>query len=432
MSNRRFVVVLVVALTVALACAAGGYLLLRRTASGHAVSDPAAVRFHCPMHPTVVSDRPGDCPICGMRLVPIEPEPEPEPEPATEHASDRAAVRIPRAKQQLIGVKTEEVGAMPFTRVVRAVARLTYDETRLRHVHTKIGGFVEVLHANATGELVRRGEPLLEIYSPELLASQQEYLVARKARERTAASTLPSVAATGDELVASARRRLELFDLDDEQIRELETTGVARRTVTVHAPISGFVLKRNVTQGERIEPGTTLLEVVDLSSVWAIASVYGNDVPFVRVGQPAAVSLSYLPGRTFAGRVSFISPTLEPTTRTVEVRIALANPGLELKPEMYGEARLEANLGPRLAVAESAVIETGRRSIVFVDKGSGLFEPREIRIGLRRDDVYEVLDGLVPGERVLTSGTFLVDSESKIKAALASMTEPAPDTSHAH
>lgn len=432
MSRSRWVVA--AALTALLAAAAcGGWSLTNRSAeSGEAAPSAAGVaRYHCPMHPTMVSDRPGDCPICGMRMVPTEEKHEaaghadvahasaPEAQPQAPAVPDRAAVRLSAQKQQLIGVKTTEVVRSPLRRVIRTVGRVTYDETRLRHVHAKIAGYVERLHANATGELVREGQPLLEIYSPELLASQQEYLVALDARSRTAGSPLPGVAESGAELVASVRRRLQLFDLTDDQIDELERTRRAKRAVTLYAPITGYILARNVTQGERIEPGTMLLDVADLSRVWVLASIYEYELPFVRTGQNAALTLAYFPGRTFEGRVSLIYPTLDAATRTVQVRLELPNPRLELKPEMYADVRIEAELGEGLTVPESAVIETGARSIVFVDRGGGLFEPREVEVGVRLADRYQILKGVAEGERVLTSATFFVDSESKLKAALA-------------
>lgn len=447
MSRSRWIVA-AAAVTLFVAAAVGGWYLTNRSPeSGEPERSAAgAARYHCPMHPTMVSDRPGDCPICAMRMVPIEGEEHEAAghadvadastsgaEPQEPAVSDRAAVRLSAQKQQLIGVKTSEVVRSPLRRVIRTVGRVTYDETRLRHVHTKIAGYVEKLHANATGELVREGQPLLEIYSPELLASQQEYLVALKARARTAGSLLPGVADSGAELVASARRRLELFDLTDEQIGELERTGRAERTVTLYAPISGYVITRNVTQGERIEPGTMLLDVADLSRVWVLASIYEYELPFVRTGQKATMTLAYFPGRSFQGRVSLIYPTLDAATRTVQVRLEFPNPDLELKPEMYAEVQIEAEVGEGLTVPESAVIETGTRSIVFVDRGDGLFEPREVEVGVRLADRYQILEGLAEGEKVLTSGNFFVDSESKLKAALAATTRgaaPAPQHQH--
>lgn len=433
-------------------------------------------QYHCPMHPTMVADRPGDCPICGMRLVPIEtpgagdPGPSPGDGPARKkiiyrstmnlgETSDRpgkdsmgmdmvpveveeeragvpridgyAPIGIPIRKQQLIGVRTEEVRQAGFVRTIRAVGRVTPDETRLHHVHTKIDGWIETLHVNATGERVRKGQPLLEIYSPELLATQEEYLLALRSRQAAPGDLLPGLARSGDQLVESARRRLLLYDLAPAQIEELERTGRASRTVTLYAPISGYVTRRGVTHGERIDSSATLLDIADLSRVWVIASVYEYELPFVRVGQSAAVTLSYLPGRTFRGRVTLVYPVLEEATRTVQVRLEFDNPDLALKPEMYAEVAIDSDLGERLAVPDSAVLSSGTRNVVFVAQGDGYFEPREVRLGVRLPDIVEVLEGVAEGERVVTSGTFFVDSESKLKSALEAAGAGAPQE-HRH
>jgi len=470
--SRKFLIVLCLLVGIAAGAAGASWLILRRNDGASSVPAASAVRlWHCPMHPSIRSDKPGECPICQMSLVPAQEddsnaggvdtggtgkrvvyhstmnpnEVSDKPgkdsmgmEMVAEEVVDAPAgggpaveglapVRIPAARQQLIGMTTAAVERVPFRRTIRAVGRIAYDETRLRHIHTKIGGYVERLYANAIGETVRAGEPLLEIYSPELLASQQEYLVALKARARTAGSSLPSVAGSGEELAASARRRLELFDLTPGQIEDLERTRQASRTMTLHAPISGTVLERMVTQGQKVEPEMTLLDLVDLSRVWVLASVYEYELPFVRQGQPARMTLSYLPGRSFEGRIALVYPTLDATTRTVLVRVEFANPDLQLKPDMYAEVELESDLGERLSVPETAVMETGERSVVFVDRGEGRFDPREVHVGLRLPDRYEILDGLAEGERVITSANFYVDSESKLKAALAQAAErPAP------
>ena len=429
------------ALVVAILAVGVGVYLSQRPGAGAAPSATGttapAMPYHCPMHPTMVSDRPGDCPICGMRMVPIE-EGEDEsgvaahPAAHAQHPSTeideppaggatavdgRVAVKVSTHKRQLIGVRTAPVAKGPFTRTIRAVGRVTVDETRLRNVFTKISGWVEQLYANTTGQLVTEGEPLLSIYSPELVSSAQEYLLARRGRDQLAASELAGD--SGERLVASARRRLLLFDLTPQQIATLEQTGEAPKTMTLHAPISGHIITRSVTQGDRIEPGTKLLEIAELSRVWVLADIYEYELPFIHVGQVATMTLSYLPTRTFEGHITLIYPVLSETTRTVKVRLEFPNPDFTLKPEMYAQVEIHSDLGERLTVPASAVITTGRRDIAFVDRGEGYFEPRELTLGIRLPDRFEVIDGLAAGEPVLISGNFLVDSESKLKAALA-------------
>lgn len=440
--------------------------LVMRGGDAHEHGTTAATPpYHCPMHPQVVKDGPGSCPICGMDLVPISADhgagSEASPPQSTktvwrstmnpQETSDRpgkdsmgmdmvaeeipvdsgptgnevaglATLHMSDRRKQLIGIRTTPVRAMPFVRSIRALGRVAADETRLRQVTTKIDGYVERLHANAVGEVVRKGQPLLEIYSPELLASQNEFLVALAARARFEGSSLASVAGYGDALVASARRRLQLFDVSDDQIERLEQMGRPERVVTVYSPISGVITARNVAQGQKIASGTNLLEVVDLSRIWVLASVYEYELPFVRVGQPAEMTLSYLPGKRFEGEVSFVYPTLDSQTRTLLVRVEFPNPGLALKPDMFADVVLRADLGTRLSIPDSAVLETGTRSVVFVESEEGTFEPREVEIGLRLESDYEVLKGLSVGERVVVSGNFLIDSESRLKAALAGMT----------
>jgi len=447
-----------------------------------------APRYHCPMHPTMLSDRPGDCPICGMRMVPIEEDeaerpahgthpaehgpraaptgkkktiyrstmnpaevsdrpgkdsmgmemvPEEVEEPPAEagpSVEGRARVQLPERKRQLIGLRTTLVQRKPLTRTINTVGRVTFDETRLHHVHTKIAGWVERLYANTTGQLVKEGEPLLTIYSPELVASTQEYLIALRGRERLKDATLPSVRESGEQLLASARRRLLLFDLTPQQISALEREGKAPTTMTLYAPIGGHVLTRNVTQGEKIESGMNLLDIADLSRVWVLADIYEYELPFIRQGQRATMTLSYLPGRSFEGPVTLIYPVVTEATRTVKVRIEFPNPDFTLRPEMYAEVEIRSELGEGLVVPESAVMSTGTRDIAFVDRGNGYLEPRELKIGARLADEFQVLEGLAEGERVVTSGNFLVDSESKLKAALAEAGTgtTAPPEGHSH
>ncbi len=443
------------------------------TAAQSAPAQPAL--YHCPMHPTMVSDRPGDCPICSMRMVPMEEQTAVAPQSAPSQApapggrrviyrstmnpgevSDNpgvdsmgmemvpveveagastgvavegyAALNIPLRKQQLIGVRIEEVRRVPFMRAVRAVGRVTADETRLHHVHTKVGGWVEKLYVDATGEKVGKGQPLLTLYSPELLATQEEYLLALRSRRAQGEKVLPEVSRLDEGLLESARRRLLLFDFTPEQVERLESTGEATRSVTLFAPSEGYVLKRLVSHGEKIDPNATLLEIADLSRVWVLASVYEYELPFVKAGQRATMALSFSPGRTYRGRVVYVYPVLDPATRTVQVRLEFENPALDLKPEMYAQVALHGDLGERLAVPDTAVLGSGTREIVFVAEGDGYFEPRLVRSGLRSENLVEIVEGLTEGERVVVSGNFFVDSESKLKAALAAAAASAPRT----
>ncbi|HKY31588.1 MAG TPA: efflux RND transporter periplasmic adaptor subunit [Candidatus Polarisedimenticolia bacterium] len=395
--------------------------------------------YYCPMHPGMVSDRPGDCPICHMRLVPFEEDGErglsgADAAPAAGGVAGRAPVRIPSQKQQLIGVRSQAVAWAPLVRQVRTVGRVTYDEKRLHHVHTKVGGWIEHLFEHTTGELVKQGEPLLTIYSPELLASQEEYLLALRARDRLAGVADAAGAHNAQSLVASARRRLLLFDMSETQIAALEASGKASRTTTLQAPITGHIIMRNVLGGEKIDPGTTVLDIADLSQVWVLADVYEYELPFVKAGQKATMTLSYLPGRVFAGKVSLIYPVLSKETRTVKVRLEFSNLDLSLKPEMYAEVTLLSDMGPRLTVPSEAVLRAGDEDLVFVDRGEGYFDPRLVKLGVRLPDSVEVLEGLAEGERVVVSGNFLIDSESQLKAALSGFTPPGsgPPAGHAH
>ncbi|MGZ8841510.1 MAG: efflux RND transporter periplasmic adaptor subunit, partial [Candidatus Aminicenantales bacterium] len=328
----------------------------------------------------------------------------------------RIQVKISAERQQLIGIKTAVVKSQPIHKLIKAVGRVDYAEPNVSIVNLKFDGWVEKLFVNSTGRAVRKGEPLFDIYSPELVSAQQEYLIALKA------GTALGQAST---LLKSAREKLRLWDVTDSQVEELERTGQFKKTVTVYAPGSGIVLEKNVLQGQKIMAGENLFKIADLSRVWILGEIYEYELPFIKTGQEAKISLSYDPGESFMGKIIYIYPYLTPETRTNQVRIEVANPELKLKPGMFANLEIHVDYGTRLTVPVDAVLDAGESKIVFVAKGDGYFEPREVRLGVRGEDAFEVLDGVSEGENIVTSANFLIDSESSLKAALNRMVKPA-------
>jgi RND family efflux transporter MFP subunit len=356
-----------------------------------------------PMHPWYKSDVPGIAPDCGMKLVAVYP--------GDEARYDRRANKLPVGsvqitpeKQQLIGV---EYGTVEYETVhssVRAVAR--------------VEGWIDQVFVDFTGQQVRQGDPLLTIYSPEALATQQEYLLAIKAQHMLHDNPVHEMLGSTENLVAAAKKRMELWDIGDGQIAEITASGVPLKNLTLTSPITGFVMERNVFAKQRIMPETALYTIADLSRVWVMADVFEYEAAAVRMGTPATLTLSYLPGRTFRGRVNYILPQVDAATRTLKVRIEFDNPDFALKPDMYGEVEFQTGGGRRLVVAQTAVMNSGDRQVVFVDRGKGYFEPREVTTGARSEGKVEIVTGLQPGERIVTSGNFLIDSESQLKTAL--------------
>jgi len=328
------------------------------------------------------------------------------------------SVQISPERQQLIGVKIGKVEMKPLERIIRTVGRVDYDERKVVTVSPKIGGWIEDLYVDFTGKYVRQGEPLLTIYSPELVSTQEEYLLALRAKKDLAKSPFSEVAASGNSLAESARRRLKLWDISDDQIKTLEESGQAKKTLTLSSPFSGFVLEKMAYKGMSLMPGMALFRLADLSAVWLYADIYEYELPFIRLGQQATIQLSYLPGEAFSGKAIYIYPSLDPNTRTAKVRFEFPNSEGKLKPEMYGNVEIKIHLGQRLVVPESAIIDTGLRQMAIVDKGNGYFESREVKVGAKVENYYEVISGLKAGERVVTSANFLIDSESKFKEAV--------------
>ncbi len=320
-------------------------------------------------------------------------------------------------KVQLIGVRTAAAAYHVVDRHVRTVGKVEPDETRLAFVNTKISGWVKKLYIDYTGQQVVKGQPLLSIYSPDLVTAQEEYLLALRSKPTASAKEgFEDVTASQQSLLESAKRRLLLWDITEEQIAELEKSGKPKTDITLQAPLNGIVLEKMVLEGTYITPGMNLYKIADLSKVWIIADVYEYEVPLVREGQEARVSFAYEPGESFTAAVIYIYPVLDPATRTVKVRLAAKNPHLKLKPEMFANVEITASSGERLAIPTEAVLDSGPRKIVYVEKKPGVYELRDVALGIRGEKYVEVLKGIRKGERVVTSGNFLIDSESQLRA----------------
>lgn len=361
----------------------------------------------------------------------VQPAASPAQSAAPEKPQTEApAVEINADSRKLIGVRTSEAQVKPITKVIRTVGRVEYDERKISTVNTKLEGWIERLHVNFTGRAVKKGEPLADIYSPELYVAQQELINAlRWKKEGSTLHTQSSAGNTGglrtdiggmlardaEAVIEAARQKLRLWDLTEAQIKAIEEAGKPVRTFVIYSPADGFVLQKTALQGMKVMAGEKLFDIVDLSSVWVIADIYEYDLPFVKEGQSAALGLSYFPGKEFSARVDYIFPALAAETKTARIRLTLRNPGGLLKPQMFTNVTLSAGLGSRLVVPEEAVIDTGLRQVVYVEQGEDNFEPREVSTGIRTDGLVEIIRGLKAGEKVASAANFLIDSEAQLK-----------------
>lgn len=411
---------------------------------------PAAEQYQCPMHPAVIQDRPGTCPICGMKLVKVAPtkpksqerkplfyrspmdpkhtSPVPtkdsmgmdylpvyeEDSPPRSEVDGLAIVDIDASRQRLIGLKTALVDRGAVDSSLRLVARVAQDETRVRRINLKVGGFIEKIFVNFVGQTVRKGQPLFSLYSPEILEAEDELLLALRASEARPEG--------GAELLRKAtRKKLELWGIPAAELERLEREKVASSVVTFVSPVSGTVTSKEIVEGSRVEMGAMPYELVDLSTVWVWADIYEMDLRFVSPGLSASLRLDAWPGRAWRGEVLFLDPVLDAKTRTARVRLAFANPNGELRPEMFGEVTLTRPPRQTIRAPTDAIVQSGTQQIVFVAQGEGHFEPRLVQVGEVGRDFAEVLSGLEPGDAVVTRANFLIDSESSLRASLSRM-----------
>jgi multidrug efflux pump subunit AcrA (membrane-fusion protein) len=428
---------------------AGGYLARATKPSASAATGRRILYYVDPMHPAYTSDKPGVAPDCGMTLEPVYADDAAPPGPAgprvlyfrdpqqPTYVADKpgvnpetgntleavyaqatptlpsGAINISPERQQLIGMKFADVAFGGVTRAIRTVGKVSADETRVGHVHTRIDGWIDKVFVDFTGDVVTKDEPMLTIYSPEMLASQEELLLAARARD-----LMPS-------LFNAARRRLQLWELSDDQIEQVVRTGQPIRNITVHAPMSGFVTERKAFPNQKVTPDSDLYTITDLSRVWIVADVFEADITSIKAGDRAYVTFTGGAVPSIGARVSYIQPQVDPVTRTLKVRLDANNPNVRMKPDMFVNVEFGVVSAPQFSVPAEAVLDTGDRQTVFVDLGNGYLEPRQVTIGGRFGDRVTITKGLAGGERVVSSGTFLVDSESQLKAAANGMGAPA-------
>lgn len=348
---------------------------------------------------------------------------------AMDHAASEpklTPVTLTPERMQSIGVKTGAVDYREVRDEIRTTGNVEVDETLLADVQVRFAGWVQKVYADSTFQQVRKGQPLLTIYSPDLVTTENEYLIAKQNRDLVAQSSVPGVASGASSLLSSAVERLKQWMIPDREIEELEQTGKVKRELEIDSPVSGFITERNALPNMYVQPGTKLYAVADLSTVWVYAQIFQSDIGRVKVGDLVQITVDSYPGRTFPGRVSFIWPKLDETTRTAKVRLEIPNPDLKLSLDMFVNAQLDLPMGRQLVIPASGVFQTGTRQIAFVDHGNGYFEPRELEIGAPAGDNFVVLKGLKSGERVVTSANFLIDSESQLQAALGSFAPPPP------
>ena len=408
----------ILAILVALAVLAAGIYIWRADDHKHEVSESGAI-YYCPMHPTVTSDQPGNCPICGMKLVKRET---PADRLAASGAVDTSVQSVSLSPEQRVtaNVHTMKVALGTHTGELVTTGRVTFDERRLAVVSAYSAGRIERLYVNFTGDTVGRGQAVAALYSPDLFSTQQEYLLALDNRERMRRAGFAEARTAAENLVESTRRRLGLFGMTPSQIAQLEETRKPLLATNVVSPVSGVVTRKLVVEQQYVAQGQPLLELADLSTVWVEADVYEQQLPNIQIGQRVSISSPAVPGTEFPGTVSFIQPVLTGETRTARVRIELPNRGLRLKPDMYVSARITGPAAaPHIMVPKTAVVDRGQQQFVWVEVAANTYEPRPVTVGPRHGEQIVINAGLSPGDTIVTEGAFLLDSEAQLRGATA-------------
>lgn len=433
-------------------------------------AEASSTKYTCGMHPQVVRDEPGNCPICGMRLTPMKNSGDATASQSGERkikywrapmnpteiydkpgksamgmdlvpvyesdAGMQGAVRIDPSVQQNINLKTDTVRRRNLSAIIRTSGHLDYNEKLVYEVNAKITGWVEKLYVNFTGKYVRAGDPLLDIYSPDLVSAQEEYLSAMDYRKSVSSSGNQQLEQSASRLLESSKRRFQYWDIPDEEIRALENTREVKKVLTLRATQSGYVIDKRIVEGARIMAGQALMKIADLSTIWLHADLYEFEISEIREGNPAIMTVPAYPGKEYSGRVTFLYPFLDAKARTMRVRMEFSNPETRLKPEMFANVTIDAGIAKDvLTVPEQSVIRSGVRNIVIVALGDGLFSPKEVVLGKPAGGFYQILGGLEEGEAIVTSAQFLIDSESNLNAAIAQMSssESEPDMpAHQH
>lgn len=419
--NKKIAILLfVVALVVS---ASAGWLYkngwFEKDRGGHTKLEHKVQLWTCSMHPFIVKDKPGTCPICGMELI-----------KKIDNVSGDAAAQTAEQKQQgemlghvsmsatqrvMANVATTVVKQTTMNKEINAVGIVQYDQMRQAKVTAWIAGRLDKLYINTVGAYISKDKPVAEIYSPDLLSTQQEYLLAVKSRDQLKNSPIAAISGNGDGLVSSAKQRLMLFGVKESQIAELEKAGKPNIGLPVYTPLSGVVIEKMVQQGQYVNVGEVLFNVADLSRVWVEIEVYENEFSNIKIGQQVQINSQSYPGKAFSGRISFIYPFLDPKTRTVKARVEMANPGMKLKPDMFVNATIKIPLGSAIVVPVTALIDSGKRQTVWVESQPGMFEPRDVQVGQQNDDKIQIISGLKVGDKVAVSGAYLIDSESQLK-----------------